>query len=445
MYITKAISINDGWGVLCSNQAAFDSVESVVSSIKFEALERLEKAKAVPQGKIRQMTLAKFIRKSSLASAKRAVSTKRKRERLFNNEVSFDGALSFDLACINAIDKWALVETERAQMAKHCDVSVLVIFDHVPDWLHSPQHNDLDRNGGQFEKSLQHIKQNLIPLYHDRPLVVLGISENSSSTELIELDNPLVGASIERSLEFSPEHYQAGVGILSYFSEILQQKYPDVEAKVKIEQDGHKVRMTVDAPDGSQEVVEEALNNYTLVLAKEIPPESLLEDKLQIHKLKMKLDIAEMEVRNTRDFMMIADSTYKERVGSLEQEIEFMRNSIKDQMQLTHKAHNLIGMQCEREKAVSLAHIENQKITLKSLAESNCQNVILYQALSKLNNMVNTESVDQVEAKEALTVIQRESPSTFDKLQGALEGTMYGVSGNILFQIFQQVASLAVA
>jgi hypothetical protein len=444
MYITKVISINGGWDVLCSNQPAFDSVETVIASIKFETLEKLEKSKGVTQGQIRQVTLAKFVRNAPLASAKRSVSTRKKHENHFNNGVSFDGALSFDMACISAIDRWALVDTERAQMAKYCDVSVLVIFDHVPKWFYSKQNNELERNGGQFEKSMLHIKQNLIPLYHDRPLVVLGLSEDSSSTELIELDNQLVGKSIERSLEFSPEHYQAGVGILSYFSEILQQKYPDVEAKVKIEQDGFKVRMTVDAPDGSQEIVEEALTNYTLVIAKEIPPESLLEDKLQIHKLKMKLDIAEMEVRNTRSLMMIADSTYKERVGSLEQEVGFMRISIKDQMQLTHTAHNLIGLQCEREKVVSLARIENQKITLESLVESNSQNIELYEALSKLNNMVNTESVDQVEAKEALTVIQRESPTTFDKLQGALEGTMYGVSGNILFQILQQVASLVV-
>ncbi|MFT6255559.1 MAG: hypothetical protein ACJAT8_000064 [Cellvibrionaceae bacterium] len=442
MYITKAISINGGWDVLCSNQPAFDSVESVVNSIKFELLEKLEKVKPVPKGTIRPVTLAKFIRNVPLDSAKRAVSTKKKREYFFNNGVSFDGALSFGLACTNVIDKWALVETERAQMAKCCNISVLVIFDHTPRWFYGPQYSDLDRNGGQFEKSMQHIKQNLLPLYHARPLVVLGLSEDSGSTELIELDNQLVGESIERCLEFSPEHYQAGVGILSYFSEILQQKYPGVEAKVKIEQDGLKVRMTVDTPDGSQDIVEKALTNYTLVIAKEIPPESLLEDKLQIHKLKMKLDIAEMEVRNTRDFMMITDSTYKERVGSLEQEIAFMRVSIKDQMQLTHTAHNLIGLQCEREKVVLLAHIENQKITLKSLVESNRQNIKLYEALSKLNNMVTTESVDQVEAKEALTVIQLESPSTFNKLQGALEGTMYGVSGNILFQILLQVASL---
>ncbi|MGI2115405.1 hypothetical protein ACRN9G_17650 [Shewanella frigidimarina] len=444
MYITKAISINGGWDVLCSNQPAFDSVESVINSIKFETLDKLEKAKGVPQGQIRQFTLAKFVKNAPLASAKRSLSTRKKHENYFNNGVSFDGALSFDMACISAIDRWALVDTERAQMAKYCDVSVLVVFDQVPGWFYSPKNNDLDRDGGQFEKSMEHIKQNLIPLYHNKPLVVLGLSEDSSSTELIELDNHFAGKLIERSLEFSPEHYQAGVGILSYFSEILQQKYPDVEAKVKIEQDGLKVRMTVDAPDGSQEIIEEALTNYTLVIAKEIPPESLLEDKLQIHKLKMKLDIAEMEVRNTRTLMMIADSTYKERVGSLEQEIGFMRTSIKDQMQLTHKAHHLIGLQCEREKVVSLARIENQKITLKFLAESNRQNIKLYEALSKLNNMVNTESVDQVEAKEALTVIQRESPSTFDKLQGALEGTMYGVSGNILFQILQQVSSLVV-
>lgn len=444
MYITKAISINGGWDVLCSNKSAFDSVESVVNSIKFETLEKLEKSKGVTQGQIRQVTLAKFIRNAPLASAKRSVSIRKKREKYSNNGVSFDGALSFDMACISAIDRWALVDIERAQMAKYCNVSVLVIFDHIPRWLYSLKNNDLYQIEDQFEKSLQHIKQNLIPLYHARPLVILGLSEDSSSTELIELDNQLVGKSIERSLEFSPEHYQAGIGILSYFSEILHQKYPNVEAKVKIEQDGLKVRMTVDTPDGSQEIVEEALTNYTLVIAKEIPPESLLEDKLQIHKLKMKLDIAEMEVRNTRDFMMIADSTYKARVGSLEQEIEFMRISIKDQMQLTHTAHNLIGLHCEREKVVSLARIENHKITLESLIESNRQNIKLYDALSKLNNMVKTESVDQVEAKEALTLIQRESASTFDKLQGVLEGTMYGVSGNILFQMLQQVASLVV-
>lgn len=444
MYITKIISINCGWDALSSNHLAFDSVESIINSIKFETLDKLEKAKGIPQGKIRPLTLAKFIRKSPLASAKRSNSAMKKRKNGFNRGVSFDGALSIDLACINAIDQWALVDAERVQMAEDCNISVLVIFDQIPEWFHSPQCDDLKRNGGQFERSIRHIQENLIPLYHDRPLVVLGLSEDSRATELIELDSQLVEKSIERSLEFSPEHYQAGVGILSYFSEILQQKYPDVEAKVKIEQDGYKVRMTVDAPDGSQEIVEEALTNYTLVLAKEIPPESLLEDKLQIHKLKMKLEIAEMEVRNTRELMMIADSTYQERVGSLEQEIAFMRASIKDQMQLTHTAHNLIGLQCDREKTVSMAHIENHKITLDFLVESNHKNIKLYEALSKLHNMVNTESVDQAEAKDALTVIQRESPSTFGKLQGALENTMYGVSGNILFQILQQVASVVV-
>ena len=53
---------------------------------------------------------------------------------------------------------------------------------------------------------------------------------------------------VERTIEFPPEHWEAGTSILSYFSRILGVKYPNERIKVRIEQEGLKLRMLIDTP-----------------------------------------------------------------------------------------------------------------------------------------------------------------------------------------------------
>ncbi|NRG06304.1 hypothetical protein HRJ46_23670, partial [Vibrio coralliilyticus] len=68
-----------------------------------------------------------------------------------------------------------------------------------------------------------------------------------------ELENEDV---IERSIVFPPEYHQAGLGILNYFGTYINEKYPEQNARVKIEQHGLTVRMIVETESGSREVLE---------------------------------------------------------------------------------------------------------------------------------------------------------------------------------------------
>ncbi len=68
---------------------------------------------------------------------------------------------------------------------------------------------------------------------------------------------------IVRFIEFSPEYYQSGMSILSYFGKILWQKYPNKNVKVRIEQNDLKVKMIIDTPEGNKEEIEKALKEYS--------------------------------------------------------------------------------------------------------------------------------------------------------------------------------------
>ena len=71
---------------------------------------------------------------------------------------------------------------------------------------------------------------------------------------------------IERSIEFPPEYWTAGTSILSYFSHILSVKYPDQNIKVRIEQEGLLLRMIIEKPTGKRELIEQTLNEYSMVI-----------------------------------------------------------------------------------------------------------------------------------------------------------------------------------
>ena len=71
---------------------------------------------------------------------------------------------------------------------------------------------------------------------------------------------------VERTIEFPPEHWEAGTSILSYFSRILGVKYPNERIKVRIEQEGLKLRMLIDTPTGEREKIEKTLKQYGMVV-----------------------------------------------------------------------------------------------------------------------------------------------------------------------------------
>jgi Leucine-rich repeat (LRR) protein len=131
---------------------------------------------------------------------------------------------------------------------------------------------------------------------------------------------------IERSIEFPPEYWTAGNSILSYFSHILSVNYPDQNIKVKIEQEGLLLRMIIDTSEGTTETIEQAFNDYVMVISRKLPPESLLTDPFEVMALKNKLQITEMELRISRENFAAFKDDSRERINSLEIQINQFYN-----------------------------------------------------------------------------------------------------------------------
>lgn len=108
---------------------------------------------------------------------------------------------------------------------------------------------------------------------------------------------------IERSIVFPPEYHQAGLGILNYFASYISERYPEQKAKVKIEQDGLTVRMTVESELGSKEVIERALHEYELIVSGSVDPRELIANELKIIELKSELRIAQARLESQRDLL----------------------------------------------------------------------------------------------------------------------------------------------
>ena len=130
---------------------------------------------------------------------------------------------------------------------------------------------------------------------------------------------------IERAIEFPPEYHQAGVNILSYFSTYLKQKYPDTEATVTIKQDGLKVTMQIETPEGEVDRVEEALDEFGLIVKGDTKPADVMSNEAHILRLEYELNIARMRIENDQKLIGFAERQVDQlnlRVRSLEAQIE---------------------------------------------------------------------------------------------------------------------------
>ncbi len=124
-----------------------------------------------------------------------------------------------------------------------------------------------------------------------------------SSGLVFQVDTERNPNRIIRLIEFPPEYHQSGVSILNYFGTVLRKKYPENRAKIRIEQDGLKVTMTIDPLQGEREVIEKTLTEYGLVITGNMTPEKFTEDPLLVIELKSQLRIAKAQVETQRDLI----------------------------------------------------------------------------------------------------------------------------------------------
>ena len=218
---------------------------------------------------------------------------------------------------------------------------------------------------------------------------------------------------IVRTIEFQPQHYQAGLSILTYFNTIVSQKYPKNDVNVKIEQSGNSVKLTIETPDGNKEEIEKTLDQYGQVLKGEIPPEDLCLNPFEVMSLKNKLEIAALELRHAEQLHRICEQKNTERITALEFNVTQLQDIVAN------------GIKSSINSVDALSNIVN-KYAYDTKIKSDIENLIV-----KLNTGI--ASSDEQEIKQILSNIQLSEPHLLSELKDFALNSLAGVSGNFLY------------
>jgi len=223
---------------------------------------------------------------------------------------------------------------------------------------------------------------------------------------------------IVRSIEFPPELKHACIGVLSYFSHVLSVKYPTDNVGVKIEQLDNKVILIIDTPEGEKDRIEKDLSDYGLVVIGELAPERFLKDPFEVLRLKQKLEIAALELRQTKELLYNDRSHFRSRIETLEDE--------------TKKLWRLLDVQ-QHEKKELISIFNDLYSHANGYSKENLQILIGLVEKGTIEN--------QREIKEIIENIRANDKGLwayFEEL--IIKGSIQGTAGNILYAFLQSIA-----
>ena len=222
--------------------------------------------------------------------------------------------------------------------------------------------NDLktaDEREGQYVKMfLKEAKEQaseIVVLAQNRANALVDESKETAKKEgerlitaaKIEIERQAIKQGIElskenilRVIEFPPHHRQAGISILSYFSDIVKQKYPNVDVNVRIEQFDNKVRLVINSPSGFKEIIEKTLEEYGQVINGSIEPKDFFDNQIYILQLQNKFELVALELRMTKNLLETTEARSAERIESMEQEFSRLHTLIGNSLSQLGSAKN---------------------------------------------------------------------------------------------------------
>ncbi len=249
--------------------------------------------------------------------------------------------------------------------------------------------------------------------------------QGTSSKELPPLEiAPIVKAGlITKSIEFKPEHYLAGLAILSYFGTIVRNKYPDKGIGVRIEQQDLAIRMVIETPEGTRVELEETLEDYGQVVKGRLLPQDFLDNELQVAELRHQLRLATAQLESQRELHEIAQDLNTRRIESLGAEVDWLRSHLGDVLSLSEK------------------HTSSIESIFANLQPSTHAEAALSSALDFIKNKAahGLDDSDEEQIKEALQTVRKHDSNMFHSLRSKLEeliikGAISGASGNLLYE-----------
>lgn len=201
---------------------------------------------------------------------------------------------------------------------------------------------------------------------------------------------------ILKIINFSSEHLTAGSSILQYFGKLLQEKYPNEKVSVSIKQEGLKVTMLIETPDGKKEEIEEYLNRYGMVITNQITPQEFTSNPIQVLELETKLNQAEQEIRFQKKLIALQDKTYDENLISLKDEVNYLRSEL---------------------SALRVSSNENIQLLLTSLLKKD-------KIINKLTKSI--ENKDDKETKQLLLELKEKDAQGYISLKQHIDNAIIG-------------------
>jgi hypothetical protein len=264
------------------------------------------------------------------------------------------------------------------------------------------------------------VDKHLVEFSNGQPKVLLLYTRLLIAKDMLEaIGKDVVNNRFEelvREVKFPPEYQQAGISLLNYFSVILEKTLPNTDIPISVEQSKDKVIMTLKLPEGAKDKVIELLATYGKVIKGEMRPEDILKNPNDILAFKYKKDIAEMEVRHTKELLYSERAHTSQRIEFLESEVTKLYKIVADNLSSTQNmAHNLLAL-------------------LKSNISNDDKNVA-----TLIDALIRTaEQKDEATAQEILVTLQREEPWVYEKFKELIiKGAIAGASGNYLYSWLQ--------
>ncbi len=206
------------------------------------------------------------------------------------------------------------------------------------------------------------------------------------------------------------------MGILNYFGTIVRQKYKDTKIGVTIKQEGKKVTMVIETPEGVREEVEKTLEEYGMVVDGSMSIQDFLSNDNDRMEFKQKLELVYTELRFYKE-------RYKElgeRINNDKKQIQCLNNHISDSLKLSNKtiqfSQDVIKLIEKKADSETEVHVLNEK----------------------LKNTVKLSEQDVQEIKQLLTSIENKKPEIHQKIADVSSRVVVGATGSALWTIIQE-------
>lgn len=289
--ITKIISYRDAWKTINSNH--LDSLNEIITALSLIQDEPEEDISSLIKKEIKEKDWNQLRYGSSVFD---------QGDKRLKTVNYVKNRIGISLSKLNLFNIWLFQDAQVILSDNIIDVPILL----AP--LKSISKNNRTKKSDQFET----IHEDLIklePLALNYPFLILGYEfiDHKKDLDIIEIKSnqfePKENVVIERFIEFSPQYYQAGINIISFFGNYIKQQYPDEDVTVSIEQHRNIVRLKIVTNDGKTEIIEKALEDYQMVISGNKKPEDITNNSSLILELKNELRIAKLRIESQKDII----------------------------------------------------------------------------------------------------------------------------------------------